>query len=57
LTEAQADAERSRVESEFGLPVCDVFRDGPQVLADRVLREFRQHRKRNPRSASLASQG
>lgn len=57
LTEAQADAERSRVESEFGLPVCDVFRDGPQVLADRVLREFRNHRERNPRSAPIASQG
>ena len=53
LSEAETETERSRVEREFGLPVCDVFRDGPQVLADRVLREFQQHRERNPRSAPV----
>ncbi len=32
-----AESERQRVQDEFGLPVCDIFRNGPQPLADAVL--------------------
>jgi uncharacterized NAD-dependent epimerase/dehydratase family protein len=32
----QAEQERARRREEFGLPVCDVFRDGPAALADAV---------------------
>ncbi len=32
-----AEQERRRVQHEFDLPVCDVFRDGPARLADAVL--------------------
>ena len=39
----EAEAERRRVESEFGLPVCDVFRDGPGTLADAVLQLKDRH--------------
>lgn len=38
VTAAAADVERERVRAEFGLPVCDVFRHGPQELVDAVLR-------------------
>lgn len=38
LSSDQATAERERVEAEFGLPVCDVYRDGPSRLADAVER-------------------
>ncbi|WP_404305946.1 DUF1611 domain-containing protein [Neorhodopirellula lusitana] len=34
---AEADAERERMQAEFGLPVCDVYRDGASVFADVVL--------------------
>jgi uncharacterized NAD-dependent epimerase/dehydratase family protein len=37
LTEEQAAAERGRVREQFGLPVCDVLRDGPGDLVDAVL--------------------
>ena len=37
LTEAEADAEGQRVTTELQLPACDVFRHGPQPLADAVL--------------------
>jgi uncharacterized NAD-dependent epimerase/dehydratase family protein len=37
LTDAEAADERQRVAAEFRLPVCDVFRHGPQPLADAVL--------------------
>ena len=33
----EAAAERSRVREEFGLPVCDVYRDGAAELAEAVL--------------------
>lgn len=33
----EADAERERIEQEFGLPVCDVYRDGAAPLANAVL--------------------
>jgi len=38
---AEAAAEGARVEQEMGLPVCDVFRDGPGKLRDAVL-EFQR---------------
>lgn len=34
----EADAERERIEQEFGLPVCDVYRHGTAPLADAVSR-------------------
>lgn len=37
VTAEEAATERERVQSEFGLPVCDVYRDGAAVLADAVL--------------------
>ena len=33
----QVNAERERMETEFGIPACDVFRHGPDSLADAVL--------------------
>jgi uncharacterized NAD-dependent epimerase/dehydratase family protein len=38
LTAAAAEDERRRVQDEMQLPVCDVFRDGPQVLVEAVQR-------------------
>jgi len=38
VSAAEAEAERGRVRAEFGLPVCDVFRHGPDELVDAVLR-------------------
>jgi uncharacterized NAD-dependent epimerase/dehydratase family protein len=32
LNDQQAKDERRRIEDEFGLPACDLFRDGPEVL-------------------------
>lgn len=37
LTDDQAAEERQRVHKELGLPVCDVYRDGPDELVDAVL--------------------
>lgn len=37
LTDQQAIDERKRVEDEFELPACDVFRNGASVLANAVL--------------------
>ena len=36
-TEAEANDERKRMSEEFGLPACDVYRDGAAPLADAVL--------------------
>ncbi len=33
----EAEIERERVQKEFGLPVCDIFRHGPDDLVDAVL--------------------
>jgi uncharacterized NAD-dependent epimerase/dehydratase family protein len=33
----EAEAERARVRKEFGLPVCDVIRHGPDELVEAVL--------------------
>jgi uncharacterized NAD-dependent epimerase/dehydratase family protein len=38
LTATEAEADRARMRDEFGLPVCDVFRHGPDELVDAVLR-------------------
>jgi uncharacterized NAD-dependent epimerase/dehydratase family protein len=38
LHAAEAEDERLRVQDELGLPVCDVFRDGPDVLVQAVER-------------------
>lgn len=36
-TDAAVEDERKRVEDELGLPVCDVYREGPAVLAEAVM--------------------
>jgi uncharacterized NAD-dependent epimerase/dehydratase family protein len=37
LNAAEAARERQRVKQEFGLPACDVIRDGPDELVDAIL--------------------
>lgn len=37
LTPEEAEAERKRVRSELGLPVCDVIRHGPDELVDAII--------------------
>ena len=36
VSAAEAEQERARRVAEFGLPVCDVYRDGPDKLAEAV---------------------
>lgn len=36
--EAAVEAERKRVEDELQLPVCDVYREGPKVLAEAAMK-------------------
>ncbi|OYP34734.1 DUF1611 domain-containing protein [Rhodopirellula sp. MGV] len=36
VSDEEAAKEKARVESEFGLPTCDVYRDGAGALADAV---------------------
>ena len=43
LTPDEAEAEKARVREEVGLPVCDVIRDGPDVLMQAVL-DFKENR-------------
>src|SRR5262245_54722374 len=38
LSAADAARERERTKAEFGLPACDVFRDGPDELVEAVIR-------------------
>jgi uncharacterized NAD-dependent epimerase/dehydratase family protein len=38
LSAEDATRERERVQAEFGLPACDVFRDGPDELVEAVIR-------------------
>ena len=45
VSEAEAEAERERVRREFGLPVCDVIRHGPDELVRAVLDLKRQLNK------------
>ena len=44
VSDAEADEERQRMQEEFGLPVCDVYRDGPSALADAVV-QFQEERR------------
>lgn len=37
VSKEEAARERARVKAEFGLPACDVIRDGPDELVDAVL--------------------
>ncbi len=37
ISAAEAAEERKRIKAEFGLPACDVFRDGPDELVEAVL--------------------
>ena len=37
LSDAEAETERQRVRSEFGLPACDVIRHGPDELVEAVI--------------------
>lgn len=37
ISAAQAEIEKQQVGDLLGLPVCDVYRDGPEVLVDAVL--------------------
>ncbi|MFI4873937.1 MAG: DUF1611 domain-containing protein [Blastopirellula sp. JB062] len=37
ISAPQAEAEKQRTQDLLGLPVCDVYRDGPDVLVDAVL--------------------
>lgn len=38
VTPKEAENQRERLRAEFGLPVCDVYRDGPDALVDAVLK-------------------
>jgi uncharacterized NAD-dependent epimerase/dehydratase family protein len=37
ISAAAAGEERKRIKAEFGLPACDVFRDGPDELVEAVM--------------------
>ena len=41
VSDAEAEAERTRIRDEFRLPVCDVIRHGPDELAEAVVK-FRE---------------
>jgi uncharacterized NAD-dependent epimerase/dehydratase family protein len=38
LSAAAADEERKRIKAEFGLPACDVIRDGPDELVEAIIK-------------------
>jgi uncharacterized NAD-dependent epimerase/dehydratase family protein len=38
ITPEQAEIEKAEVQARTGLPVCDVYRDGPGILVDAVLK-------------------
>ena len=38
VSAAEAEDERQRICEEFGLPVCDIFRHGPDDLVEAVLK-------------------
>jgi uncharacterized NAD-dependent epimerase/dehydratase family protein len=37
VSAAEAAEERKRIKAEFGLPACDVIRDGPEELVEAVI--------------------
>lgn len=45
VSSEEAEAERKRVRDQFDLPVCDVFRNGPDELVDAVVRYKDELRK------------
>ena len=54
LGQDEAARERERVKAEFGLPACDVFRDGPDELVEAVIRFKNTPGWHSPRRASDA---
>lgn len=38
ITAEQAEQEKADISRRLGLPVCDVYRDGPEILVDAVVR-------------------
>ncbi len=46
ITPVEAEVERAARVAEFGLPVCDVYRDGPAALADAVAAYYESGRWR-----------
>ncbi len=46
VTPEQLEAERSQREAEFNLPVCDVYRDGPERLVEAVIEYYESGRWR-----------
>jgi uncharacterized NAD-dependent epimerase/dehydratase family protein len=46
LAAEQVEAERAAKIAEFGLPVCDVYRDGPGALAEAVIQYYESGRWR-----------
>ena len=46
ISPEQAELERAAKQAEFGLPVCDVYRDGPDALADAVAAYYESDRWR-----------
>jgi uncharacterized NAD-dependent epimerase/dehydratase family protein len=46
LAADQVEAERAAKVAEFGLPVCDVYRDGPGALAEAVIQYYESGRWR-----------
>jgi uncharacterized NAD-dependent epimerase/dehydratase family protein len=42
MTDKEARSERERVRGEFGLPACDVIRDGADELVEAVLNYQKQ---------------
>lgn len=43
ISPEEAEQERERVRAELGLPVCDIFRHGPQELLDAIEQGYAQH--------------
>lgn len=48
LSPVEAEVERERVRTEFGLPVCDVIRHGPDELVEAVLQLYEKGDWKNP---------
>jgi uncharacterized NAD-dependent epimerase/dehydratase family protein len=47
VSEAEAEAERKRMRDEFGLPICDVIRHGPDELVDAIVKFHAQDEWKN----------